>query len=899
MHSTTTLCLPWQTLYTFVFTLLTISGSLHAQTIIEGIVMDNSKDIPISGASISVNGTESGTHSGDDGAFVLEVWQELPTRISITFLGYELKEIDIIAPTNNLLVSLVPGALVGQEIVVTASRKREKVQEAPSAMDVIEEKELQVDIVSNPFLSLRNKMGLDVAQTGVNGGHITLRGRSAVFQTETFVMSDYRNLILPGLGTLAYGQQPVDAIDLEKIEIVKGPGSALYGPGVEAGIVHFISKSPFDLQGTSISIGGGTRNTIQGAIRQAGVSANRKFGYKFTGYYRNTRDWEIDPDDPVEASHLASFQPTVVSSLTGEVITRNIPDYDVLSYGFTGTMAFRPGDNTTITAVGGWSVEKALFRTSQGEGYTAAPRPFGQIRVQSGGWFGQAFWSYHGGSDGKAFLYPTGLTTITESHQMEGQLQYNFNLGGERLNVIAGSDYRFNTIDSKRTVHGRWEDRDDYTIIGGYLQTELKVSKKLDLVGAARVDRFVALEESSFSPRLGLVFKPSPKHTLRATFNRAIGAPTAINLFADLPLADNGAFQLHLLGGADAVSFDRPRTTSFLPGVGEADGIGVNLQDVFTLLTGQLEDLGAIPTDIMEYLISMKDRVTGFSHGVLSQTPLTRDKLQLSNSNMYEIGYKGLIDDKLGIEVDVYYNHRRNVVSAPFQASPLVLQPTLAADLSTAITTGLDEERLAGIGLSPMAIINMYHGLAETISLDTDSRQPKVLGLVRSDQTPGSSAVPTLDLAYYNIREIDYFGLDFSLKYYITGDFSASGSLSWLSQAYFEDVPVGEGAGSPTTDFSLNIPDTRIKLGMELNPEIGVNAFVMVRYQSDWISNSGLPWAGPVEEFVIADLGVGYSFRNGVRVNATVTNLFEEKYRAFFGAPKIGRQLLARTYFHF
>ena len=742
-------------------------------------------------------------------------------------------------------------------------------------------------------------MGLDVAQTGINGGHITLRGRSAIFQTETFVMSDYRNLILPGLGTLAYGQQPVDAIDLEKIEIVKGPGSALYGPGVEAGIVHFISKSPFDEQGTTLSIGGGTRGTLQGAIRQAGVSANRKFGYKFTGYYRKTRDWEIDPENPGEASQLAGFQPQVVSSLTGEVITNQIPNYDVESYGFTGTLAFRPAEETIITAVGGWSIEKSLFRTSQGVGYTEAPRPFGQFRVQSGGWFGQAFWSYHNGSDGRSYLYPTGLTTITESHQVEGQLQYNFNIGGERLNVIVGSDYRYNTIDSKGTVHGRWEDRDDYTIFGGYLQTELKLGKKLDLVGAARADRFVALEESSFSPRLGLVFKASPKHTLRATFNRAIGAPTAINLFADLPLADNGAFQFHLLGGADAITFDHPRTTSLVPGLMETEGIGMDLKGVFTLLTGQLEQLGAIPGDIMDYLISMKDRITGFSPGVLSQAPLTREKLQLSRSNMYELGYKGLIDDKLGIELDFYYNHRRNVVSAPFQASPLVVQPTLADDLSAAITAGLDQERLAEIGMSPMAIANMYHGLAQSLAVDPDSGRPSVLGLLRSDQTPLHSAVPTLDLAYYNIREIDYFGLDFSLKYYIAGDFAAHGSLSWLSQAYFENVAVGEGANSPVTNFSLNIPDTRVKLGIELNPDFGFNGFVMVRYQSDWMSNSGLPWTGPVDRFVIADLGVGYVFSNGLRINATVTNVLEERYRAFYGAPQIGRQLLARTYFHF
>ncbi len=621
--------------------------------------------------------------------------------------------------------------------------------------------------------------------------------------------------------------------------------------------------------------------------------------YKFMGYYRRARDWEIDPTESVEATHLASFQPRIISSLTGEVITENIPDYDVESYGYTGTLAFRPTDNTTITAVGGWSVGKSLFRTTQGEGYTSAPRPFGQVRVQSGGFFGQAFWSYHGGSDGQSFLYPTGLTNITESHQLEGQLQYNFSVADDQFNFVFGTDYRLNTIDTKGTVHGRWEDQDDYTIFGGYAQTEIKLSKELDLVAASRFDRFVTLDQSSFSPRLGLVYKPSPKHTVRLTFNRAIGAPTSLNLFADLPLGNENAFLVHLLGGVDEVSFNQPETTSFLPGVGISDGVGVDLQKVYTLFTRQLAQQGIIPTDVMEYLLSMEGNVNGFSPGVMTQAPLTRQKLKLSSSNMYEIGYKGLLDDKLSIVVDLYYNQRKNVLSPPFQASPFVLQPTLGEDLSAAILAGIDVTSLAEIGLSPGAIANLYTGLANAVAFDPETGQPNVLGLIRSDQTPENTPLPTLDLAYYNISEIDYWGLDFTFEYYFVGDFSVYGSLSWLSQSYFEDVAVGEDENSPTTDFSLNIPDRKVKMGVEYNPEYGFNSFLMMRYQNEWQSNNGIPWTGPVDAFMVTDLGVGYTFRNNLRLNATVTNLFEEEYRAIYGAPKIGRQLLGKLYYHF
>ncbi len=870
-----------------------------AQTLIEGVVMDNLEGIPISGANVSINGATNGTFSRPDGSFILLIEQNLPVRVSITYVGYELKEIDITEPTDNLLISLVPGALVGQEIVVSASRKREKIQEAPSAMDVIQAADLKVDVVSNPFLSLRNMMGLDVSQTGINGGHITLRGRSAIFQTETFVIGDYRNLVLPGLGALAYGQQPIDPIDLDRIEVVRGPGSALYGPGVEAGIVHFLSKSPFDQQGTSISIGGGTRNAIQASLRQAGVTADGKLGYKITGYYRKSRDWEIDTTDAEEKAHFQTFQPAIVSSLSGEVLTREIPNYDVESYGFTGTLAFRPNTETVITAVGGWSVGKAMFRTAQGEGYTKAPRPFSQVRVQSGGWFGQAFWSYHDGRDGNSFLYRTGQTAITESHQVEGQLQYNFDTKNEKLNFIFGADYRLNTIDSKGTVHGRWENMDDYEILGLYSQLEWRLGAKVDLVGATRFDHFFALESSSLSPRLGLVIKPSPKHTIRATFNRAVGAPTTINLFADLPLANSGAFVSHLLGGADEVSFNQPYTSSFIPGVDKSKGIGVDLQPVYAVITSQLGQSGLIPADAMDYLISMKGQINGFSNGVLSQDPLSRSKLKLSTSEMYEIGYRGLFADKIGLEIDVYYNRRTNVLSAPIQASPLVFQPTLAQDLTTAIMNGLNLDDLADLGLTADAVVNMYAGFADALAVDQDSGAPNILGLVSADQASKTSVLPTLDLAYYNIREIDYLGIDFSLKYFVDDDLKIFGNLSWLSETLFEHVAVGEGDSNQTTDFSLNIPGLRLKFGIQKNPTYGLNYFLMIRYQDDWYSNTGLPWTGPVEDYILADIGGGYSFKNGMQFNVTVTNLMQEKYRAFYGAPKIGRQLIGKVYYHF
>ncbi|MEO1655115.1 MAG: TonB-dependent receptor, partial [Bacteroidota bacterium] len=410
---------------------------------------------------------------------------------------------------SNFNISLESDVLIGQEVVVSASRKREKIQEAPAAVSVLPLEKIANDAVVNPMLSIRNLTAVNVSQYGVGGGQINLRGRSAVFQTESFIMADYRNIVLPGLGALQYEQQPIDAIDLERVEVIRGPGSALYGPGVEAGIVHFISKDPFRYPGTAVSVYGGNQSSFGASLRHAGHTKDEKLGYKITGYFRSAQDFEIESDstvDPVQAARLASFPDQIVSAVNPEnVITTEIPNYDMRSYGFTATLEYRLSDKTSITGLGGVGVGEAIFRTSQGEGYTTASRPFAQVRVQSGGFFGQAFWSYQNGADGNSFLYATGLTTINEAHQFETQLQYTVQAFKNKLDITVGADYRLNTIETEGSIHGRFEDDDDYAIFGAYAQVDVKATNKLNIIAAGRVDRFSALDEVAFSPRVGLV----------------------------------------------------------------------------------------------------------------------------------------------------------------------------------------------------------------------------------------------------------------------------------------------------------------------------------------------------------------------------------------------------------
>ncbi|NNJ89488.1 MAG: TonB-dependent receptor, partial [Eudoraea sp.] len=794
-----------------------------AQSIVSGQVVDDS-NFGLPGANILVKGTTEGTYADIDGNFELSTNVAFPLDIDVSFVGYLTKTLTIQQPMTDLVIVLQP--LPGYDVVVSASRQQEMVQIAPASVSLLTERKLRSDAVVDPMLSLRNLPGVDIAQYSVGGGQINLRGKSGVFQTETFIIADYRNIVIPSLGFLVFGQHPIDMLDLERIEVVKGPASALYGPGVEAGVVHFISKDPFSYPGTSVSIGAGNRRQFITSFRHADIISD-KFAYKITGQYRSARDFELDPNDPDHAERIAGYRTPIVSAITGEPIEATVPDYDQKSYGVTGTLAYRPNENTTLYAIGGFGVYEGLFRTSQGEAYVGSGRPFAQLRLNSGNLFAQVFWSKINSKDGEAFLYNTGLTTVTISDQYEAQLQYNFDLKNDKIDLTAGGDFRLVTTDTKNTIHGRFEDDDDYTILGIYAQGKYALSDKLEAIAAARVDRFSALKETSISPRLGLSYQSSPSSTFRLTWNKAFGAPSSLNLFGDTPLDDTGSFLIYLLNGKEPISFNNDQGYNFIT-QSITQGGNIPLASIYGLVTSGLASSGQFPQDLVDYLFSITPNFNGDTNAVPTSEPVTRSPLTLSESDMFEFGYKGIIKGRWALNADLYYIRRKNILSAALPIAPFLIYPTAGNDLGASVIANTDPDVLAQYGFTPESLAGIYSNSIEAFTLD-ENGVPTALGLLKSDNSP--PGVGTYDFAYLNFDKVDYWGIDLGIEYFVNDDLSLFGNLTWLSKTLWQELSIANS--DLTAPLSLNTPDKRVKLGVNYYPQKGFYYNAALRFTSD------------------------------------------------------------------
>ena len=109
-------------------------------------------------------------------------------------------------------------------------------------------------------------------------------------------------------------------------------------------------------------------------------------------------------------------------------------------------------------------------------------------------------------------------------------------------------------------MYGRNEDDDDFGIVGVYLQGKFALGDKLDLVLAGRGDRFNFTDETSLSPRAVLVYKPSPKHTFRFGYNRAVAAPSQLEVNIDFPVSTiiPGVLDIWLVGNRNEQTFNNP-----------------------------------------------------------------------------------------------------------------------------------------------------------------------------------------------------------------------------------------------------------------------------------------------------------------------------------------------------
>ena len=877
---------------------LIVSNPAAAQRgIITGTVADLETAAPVADAAIQVLGREGATATTDaSGEFRVSVAAGTHS-IVVTRIGYETSRTDGISveagASVSVTIELRSRALALNQLVVTVSRREEKELDAPASISTLTGAQISRLVARTPADHIRTLPGVDLATTGITQSYAVVRGFNNVASGRLLSIVDNRYARIPALRINAINMIPTTDMDIERIELARGPGAALYGPNAAEGVMHIITWSPIDKPGSTVSLAGGERSVFQFLLRSAHRVSDR-FGLKVSGQYLRGNDWEYT--DPVEV--LARDQNPghprigVRNPLNERYFADIRTDY---RFGEDGELILSGGLNNSLSSINLTSIGSSQTHDWQYR--------YAQARLIKGRLFAQFFLNQtHSGDN--SYLLRSGELIVDRSRTMAAQLQYGRDIG-ERQSFTFGVDYQRIEPRSQGTIYGRNEDHDLVVEGGVYIHSESRLTERVDLVTALRVDDHNQLGRLNASPRAALVFRPAEGQNLRLTYNRAFVTPSISSLFLDiatgeLPIAPGIAYTLRAFGvpktgltfvhrcpgGYEELCMRSPFTPGQLPANAALFWDALVTAFAPDPLRPYLLEPGSRPGDpaLGSVLRRLDLNALGPEGGdpfPLARRPEDLLRLEPTVFNTIEAGYKGLIEDRVRLATDVYFAHVENFVGALQVETPNVfLDPAATGAFLTSRLAPLIQ---AGV-VTAEQVAELAAGLASV-----------PVGTVAPDQVEAHDVL----LSSRNFGTARYWGADFSAQILASDRVSLTAGYSFQSTECFDFDEDGECPDSD--DLALNAPSHKGSLTVAFTDRArGFHLDGRWRFSDGFDMRSGV-FVGPVDAYHVLDLTAGYQlpFQPSARLELTVYNALNNLHREFVGAPELGRLALVRVRYDF
>lgn len=272
--------------------------AVKAQTI-SGKVENSATKENVAAVSVTVKGTSEGTFTDDKGNFKLTV-SKLPVTLLVSSVGYELQEITVSDAGKPVSISFKPSNVLGQEVVVSATRTSQKILESPVSIERISAATIRNAPAATYYDVIGNLKGVDMVTSSLTFKTPTTRGFGGSGNTRVNQIVDGMDNQAPGLNFSVGGVIGLSELDVDNVELLPGASSALYGPGGMNGTILITSKNPFKYQGLSVQVKEGAMNLggrfrpasnyFNGSLRFA-HKVSDKFAFKIGVEYVKAKDW--------------------------------------------------------------------------------------------------------------------------------------------------------------------------------------------------------------------------------------------------------------------------------------------------------------------------------------------------------------------------------------------------------------------------------------------------------------------------------------------------------------------------------------------------------------------------------------------------------------------------------
>lgn len=516
-----------------------INSNLFSQSV-QGYVLDKETNEPVRYANISIKNTATGTTTDNNGYFEI-ITKNTDASIIISHINYHKQTVlmnDALL-SDGFTIYLEPKAVQITDVVVSAGLYEQSLDKITRSVGVISHPQLINKMNSNMIDILSSVPGF--TQVWEYHSPIILRGLNS---NRIVIMKDGNRRIgtFPG----GYFAQDMNIYDAQRIEIIKGPGSVIYGSGAISGIINVISNQPFGEDKTRVKLISGYGSNNNEFLEMAKVCYKKKnFGISVNGKYRKTGNM-IYGDGETAANS-------------------NVEDHDIAintGYRISNKHTFLLNANYHY---GDWGKPR---------GFNGPTKAFTKIRNKEENIHTDFSYSYTPGSfiesvnlsayydDGWRDYYKYKYSEVSGKLSSLDLVHYKSNYGGARFySVLAfapdnkltiGADGYIFRLDNPTDVFDYYNDTEGivegYTDAGQqnygvFINNEWQTTEKLRLVAGIRFD-VAEVEEgessdtiqrnenrNAVSGNFGMVF--SPRKNIHLSFNagRAFRMPTAEELF--------------------------------------------------------------------------------------------------------------------------------------------------------------------------------------------------------------------------------------------------------------------------------------------------------------------------------------------------------------------------------
>lgn len=485
---------------------------------IAGHVLDAHTQEHLPFVNVQVEGTALGCLTDESGHFYLKNLPEGKLTIVFSMMGYETEKRTVILRRDTLIemnVTIAETSFMIDNVVVTANKYETKQREVATIVNVISPLIIQ-STTSNSMADVLNfQTGLRVEETCSNCGvpQIRINGLEGQY---TQILMDSR----PIFSSLAsvYGLEQLPAGMVDRIEVIRGGGSALFGANAIAGVVNIITKEPtrnfFNVSNTSAFTQQGTYD-INTNLNASVVSENQKAGIYMFGVQRNRQQYDRDKDG-------YSDIPTLNSTTVGLRSFFKTSDYSKITAEYHHTTEFRRGGygidslqphESPLTEQLKHNIDAATMKwdmyTADSKHFVSAYTSFQHIGRDS--YFGT---KYNPDAYGKS----TDIVSVTGA-----QYRFSYPCGLMNADLSAGVEYSYNQLRDQILGYDR-NTLQRVHLGGGYVQNEWK-NKQWSILVGGRLEQHSLLEKPIFSPRANVRYTPIDPIILRVSYASGYRAP--------------------------------------------------------------------------------------------------------------------------------------------------------------------------------------------------------------------------------------------------------------------------------------------------------------------------------------------------------------------------------------